>query len=154
MTKKIIFTLLYIILALVSIIFSLQNGEASSNESSFVTNIAIRVLNAITFNKINFEYDLIHLLIRKVIGHFSLFFLIGLFGYITYNLYFNSIKKAWIVNLIVAIFIVVTSEGLQLLSRGRSCEFKDMIIDYSGCLLATLICVLISFRNKKIKYDI
>jgi uncharacterized protein YjdB len=107
----------------------------------------------------NFYYT-----IRKSIGHFGAFLVLGFLGTLTYYIIFR--KKftgkllACVVSFISGFAIAGITEILQLpyFTEGRYCSFDDVILDFSGyCTAAipiTLIIlighlILAPFRDKK-----
>lgn len=88
--------------------------------------------------------------VRKFIGHFSLFLLTGLFGYLTFRERMK-IKKAVAVNTIYGTCLAVGSELLQLIPIDRACAFTDMLIDTMGYILGMLIIIIVIYLYKKIK---
>jgi len=99
-------------------------------------------------------------LIRKLIGHFSLF---GLDGVITY-LYFYFLNRDRpfkykylyiIIPSVIGILLAVITECLQLVIPGRVGDIIDILIDIAGFLLGLGITFLITYlinrhNNKKI----
>lgn len=92
---------------------------------------------------------------RKIIGHFSLFFLTGIFGILTFLSYFDNIKKQislWL-NMGYGLYLATISELLQLIPKGRSCTIEDVLIDFIGynlgCLLILAIILIINKKKRK-----
>lgn len=93
--------------------------------------------------------------IRKIIGHFSLFFLTGIFGILTFLSYFDKIKKqiSLLLNMGYGLYLAAISELLQLIPKGRSCTIEDILIDFIGytlgCLLILAIIQIYNARKRK-----
>lgn len=90
-------------------------------------------------------------IIRKLVGHFSLFLITGIFGYLTFRFIIKNKKKALLVNVSYGCGLGVISELLQLIPEGRACLVKDMFIDAGGYLLGTIIIILLICLYKLIK---
>lgn len=91
---------------------------------------------------------------RKVIGHFSLFLVTGVFGMLTLVAYKDKMRYlyALLINLGYGFILGGVSELLQLIPKGRVCQFKDVIIDTSGYfigVLAVLLILLVVKRKQK-----
>ena len=91
---------------------------------------------------------------RKVIGHFSLFLVTGAFGMLTLVVYKDKMRYLYtlLINLGYGFILGGVSELLQLIPKGRVCQFKDVIIDTSGYFigaLAVLLILLIVKRKQK-----
>jgi VanZ family protein len=79
--------------------------------------------------------------VRKGIGHFGAFFVLGIFSTNFYITYFD--KKKWYAsipfNYLQGIFIALVSELIQVYVPGRSGRMKDVLIDTCGFLLSSTI---------------
>ena len=148
-----------IVLAVAIDIFIIVNAclsaGPSTEESNWIVEPTKTIINAIKPNTINENnIDQFSHFIRKFVGHFSLFIVSGVFTtlsvkFIYYDLSKNSVKFA-IISCISGLFLAILSEFIQLFAPGRSGELLDVLIDFSGYLLATLIIGLIVYmRNKK-----
>ena len=118
--------------------------DASGEESGNIYNFCLPILNFI-FG----EGVITHAIFRKL-AHFSEFFLLGL--EINY-LYFliNGVKKERLAEVISAgLFVAVIDESIQILSK-RGPAVVDVLIDYSGYILATAIFFCVIFIAKLIK---
>lgn len=141
MKKTIKYILLFIYLLIVGLIFysSLENSTQSSKTSNKVTDIVINTVETITNNSVVLDHDETSHFVRKVIGHFGSFFLLGGIGVLMFYLFLGIKKKAFIVSIVVGLLIAITAECLQLLSEGRACQVSDVFIDYGGYILSSLI---------------
>lgn len=101
----------------------------------------------------------INVFARKVIGHFTLFFITGIFGLLTLLSYREKMSywMAILINISYGFVLGGLSELLQLIPKGRSCQFKDVLIDTLGYFMGVcfiLVCVLIykkTLQNDKKK---
>lgn len=150
--KKIIQILLFlmIIACMCGIfIFSSQTSEQSNKLSNTVTQkIAESAsISETTDTSINSHF---HILIRKY-AHFSIFFLLGLpaaaFSILTYN----KLGIKLLFPTMLCLLWAVSDEIHQLYIPGRSCNLKDVLIDFSGSMLA-IVCIFgIWIAYKKIR---
>ena len=91
---------------------------------------------------------------RKFLGHFFLFFVTAIFGFIFFYNLLDDDKKIWVTLLFsagVGLLVASLSEVIQLLVPGRSGEIIDVLIDFVGYLAATIVMFLIIFIIKLIK---
>lgn len=79
--------------------------------------------------------------IRKALGHFGVFFVLAIASFLTYILFFK--EKQWIYSIPLHFFsgymIALISEFIQLYVPGRGGCYRDVRIDYSGFILASII---------------
>lgn len=156
MKKKIKYVFLIIYILIIGVIFlsSLQNSEKSSEESSKVTDVIVDTVETITNDETKLNYDKTHLIVRKVIGHFGSFFLCGIFGLICYYYFVLKQRKAFVISLSCGVIVAIVSELLQLVTDGRKCQVTDMLINFSGYLLSSLIVMLIIHCINKKTYNV
>ena len=88
--------------------------------------------------------------IRKAFGHFGLFFISGLLTSLAIYLIFNPFNwsKYWmliVISLGFGLLVASTTEIIQLNVSGRSGEFTDVLIDFSGYITGFLIILLVLF---------
>ncbi|OQC50076.1 MAG: Bacterial Ig-like domain (group 2) [Tenericutes bacterium ADurb.Bin024] len=95
--------------------------------------------------------------VRKAIGHFFLFFVDGVFGFLTFYLFLkDKIKSQFIVLISIAtgVIFAALSEILQLFVPDRAGAISDVIIDSAGYITATFLMLLIvhlinQFKTRK-----
>lgn len=92
-------------------------------------------------------------LIRKI-AHFSEFGLLGVLSSFTLLLYRFSVKIRLLLASSICLAAAVGDEIHQIFVPGRSCEIRDMLIDFSGGLCGILLVALAVFlvlrrRRKK-----
>lgn len=143
-----------IVLAIAIDVFIIVNAclpaGPSTQESNWIVEPAKTVINTIKENTINeSNIDQFSSFIRKFVGHFSLFLISGVLTtlsikFIYYDLSKNFVKFA-IISCISGLFLAVLTEFIQLFVPGRSGEILDVLIDFSGYFLATLIIGLIVY---------
>lgn len=146
----IVFVILAIMINAFIIVEAGMSGSSSASQSSWVADIIAKVFH-ITPD------DNYHHIIRKLIGHFLLYVVDGVFTTLaTYYIlkYINKYKTNifLITYLLLGAFLACFSEFVQLLAANRGFAFVDMLINYSGFFLGGGIVFLTCFFiNKKRK---
>ena len=152
-TVRIVFWALAVATMVAIALFSAQNGESSSETSSGVTVMILRIFRP--------DFDLlsaaeqaeliesIHLLIRKL-AHFSAYAFLG-FNCANASLtYFWQNGRRFAVSFAIGAAYAVSDEIHQLFVSGRSCEFRDFAIDLCGCAVGIIfgLCAYIIFLKR------
>ena len=143
---------LYILLVAIFYFFTLRNGNESTKDSSIVTDIFLSVLKFFTFGKVEFDYESIHHITRKLVGHYGYNLLIGIVSLIMiYN--FRGIGKiSLLICLFLGLFVGISGESLQYIPASRGPSFVDAMINFGGEVSGILISLFILFiKNKKKK---
>ena len=129
-TKKfftIIFAVLYAALFAYIIFQSCESAEESLTESNEISSYLVRFE---FFAKLSASGELSEV-VRKFIGHFCEFGLLGIFGYLLF--YFATDKACrQILNVITGAFCCVIAEAIQLFAIERGPSFMDALIDFQG----------------------
>lgn len=133
---KILFFTVYCLLIIFACISSALSGEKSSNSSGLM----IKLLHFIP----PYRFFLIRIpdldfLIRKLIGHYSLYILIGASGSL---FYLSIIKNSYIsntINILSGIFLASITEIIQIFASDRGPALQDVIINFQGYLTASMI---------------
>ena len=139
---------------------SCLDAAKSTEASSGVVQVTEDVVNTVSPGTITPEnHESFASFIRKAFGHFGLFVISGLLSSLAIYFAFNPLKwsKYWLLIIIALAFglaMGITTELIQLNVPGRSGEFKDVLIDFSGYVFGFLIILLILFlvirkQNKK-----
>ena len=162
--KYLILTIVFCVLAVAInayiIMHSCLDAVASTEQSQGVVQVSEDVVNTVAPGTITPEnHDSFASFIRKAFGHFGLFVVSGLLSPTALYLLINPFKWSKhylnvIIGLSFGLLIAITTEVIQLSIPGRSGEFTDVLIDFSGYLLGALIIGLILFltlrkKNKK-----
>lgn len=145
--KRIIYLILIIAWMITIFCFSNQDGDASQGTSDMVTDRIVDILQNISKIEIaNEEKEIVSFIVRKT-AHFSIYFLGGILIFNFLNTF--SIKKKYmiILTIIFGVFYSVLDEMHQYFVSGRSAQFKDVCIDTSGVILATIIKYIICIKN-------
>lgn len=175
MSKKyLIWTIIVCVLAVAInayiIVHACLDAAESTKASQGVVEVAEEVVNTISPGTVTPEnHDSFVVIIRKTFGHFGLFVISGILSSLATYLSLN--KNNWTKRYLLVIFSLVFGLGLAALTEviqlnvpGRSGEFTDVLIDFSGYLVGTFIIGLILFlvirhinkknANKETKIDI
>ena len=142
------------------VIQSCLNGARSTSSSGLVVTLFKNIINTFSKDAINDgNINTFTNVIRKLIGHFGLFVISGLFSSLT--TYFLIKDTKWYkqgigigISFVFGFLLAMTTEIIQLNVPGRSGEFIDVLIDTSGYILGLGIVVLILFlvlRHQKKK---
>lgn len=127
------------------------NGVRSTESSGFVVNLLKTIINGISPNAINDgNIDTFSYVIRKLVGHFGLFAISGLFSTFSLYLWFRPQKcyknyRLLYLSLGFGLLLAILTEIIQLFTPGRSGQFTDVLIDFSGFILGNGIIILILY---------
>ena len=153
--KYLFFMILSIILAVAIngyiIMHSCLDAAESTKASSQVVEVVEEVVNTVRPDTITAEnHDSFATFIRKAFGHFGLFAVSGILSSLA--LYLSLSPYEWSKHYINVVFSLafglmmgIITETIQLAVPGRSGQVTDVLIDFSGYLLGTLILGLIIF---------
>lgn len=134
--------------------FSLQPASDSSELSMSVGRRLAELLPVDVVEKLSEvpreQLDFLHMLLRKI-GHFSEYFVLGIFSMVSF-LQTELRHKKWL-GLGFCVLVAVMDETIQLFVSGRSGQITDVLLDSVGALFGILIVLLIrklfgSRRNK------
>ncbi len=140
----------FLALTLLATIFifsnSLKVGTESAKQSGFFADILENALDSFGFHP---EYDTISFIIRKG-AHFTEYLILSALAGL--SIYFFARNGLYVFFApLYAFGVAVCDEFIvQGMTEGRSPQWKDVFIDFSGALTAALIIYLI-FRFKKQK---
>ena len=153
--KYLIWTIIICVLAVAInayiIMHSCLDAAKSTQASNGVVEVAEDAVNTVSPGTITPEnHDSFASFIRKAFGHFGLFAVSGLLSSLAVYFAFNPQKWSKyylliIISLGFGLLMGITTELIQLNVPGRSGEFRDVLIDFSGYLLGFLIILLILF---------
>lgn len=142
------------------IMHSCLDAIRSSQASQVVVDVSEGAINTISPGTITeANHESFASFIRKAFGHFGLFVISGLLSPLAIYLVINPFKWSKhylnvIIGLSFGLMIAAITEIIQLNVPGRSGEFTDVLIDFSGYLVGALIVGLILFlilRRQKCK---
>lgn len=101
-----------------------------------------------------------HQIVRKGAGHFALFFIDAIFGFVAFTLSFNLYKKKWWLSLLINTGLLLCigfalagiSELIQSIpALNRGASWVDVLIDFTGFSIAILVCFAVFILAKFIK---
>ena len=133
------------------IMHSCLDAIRSTEASNSVVEVAEETINTISPGTITeANHESFASFIRKAFGHFGLFVISGLLSPLAIYLAINPFKWSKhylnvIIGLSFGLMIAAITEIIQLNVPGRSGEFTDVLIDFSGYLVGALIVGLILF---------
>ena len=152
---KYLFLVCYIFITFVIFIKAFEDGETSAASSDQVTDIVVDTIDGITpgDESITDKFDIedIKLFIRKAVGHFGLFLVLGVFAVATYYLFIKNRLLSHIISIIVGFVTAGLSEIVQGIPADRAPSFTDVLIDYAGYMIAVLLFSLIFYLPYYIK---
>lgn len=131
--------------------FSHQPAKKSSKTSH---TIAKKIVNTVSKNKTVKEKKKLEKKVNdslRTLAHFSLYFLLGLFLISAMIMSFGHKKSfvyLFVLTMILILMYALSDEYHQSFIPGRSAQFIDIAVDFSGGLLSNGIVYLI---NKRIK---
>lgn len=137
---------LLVVQCVVIFAFSAQPAESSSKTSKSVTKKIVRMVPAMKHKDektVDKKAKELEHTVRKI-AHFSLYLLLGVFAYVTSDGYLKK-NTLWFA-LLFCLLYAASDEIHQLFSPGRSCEFRDVCIDFSGSLCGALLALNIKKR--------
>ena len=153
----IILTFLAVMINVFIIVQSCLNGMKSTESSSFVVNLLKSIINTFSHNAINeTNIDTFTYVVRKLVGHFGLFVVSGLFTTSSLFLWIKPLSwyknyRLMYISLSFGMFLATLTEIIQLFVPNRSGQFTDVLIDFGGYLLGFSLIILILFLVYKHK---
>ena len=130
------------------IMHSCFNASMSSSSSGRLVNFLKVIINSFHANTINDGNigSFTHI-IRKLVGHFGLFVFSGFFTSFSFSFLFQKkpfMKDVYyyLSTLTTGLFLASFTEFIQTFIPGRSGEFVDSMIDFSGYIVGTIVFVL------------
>jgi len=146
--KHKVFIILGVLMHILIFTQSLLQGDLSAGQSGFIVDI----LHPIVLNMgVNIDVDTFSFIIRKL-AHFTEFFVLAAFWYLVYSKYFSKLKLI-IVVLTHGLITATLDETIQLFVDGRSGELLDVLIDFSGVLMAVCMMHFIIEKRKRLSYE-
>ncbi len=145
-----------ILIGLMIFIFFLshETAESSSETSGEIIRLAASIFHP-DFDELpeNKQAEIIkdlQFIFRKA-AHFTLYFLLGLFAFLSVIVYKNlPLAARSAISLGICLLYGISDEIHQLFISGRSGEIRDVCIDFLGSLLSVTILYII-FKTSKMK---
>ena len=116
---------------------SSQSADESSEQSGFLLNLIMKIFGSGFFTQF---------IIRKL-AHFCEFTLLCFLFNCSFYFTFEKPKK--LLSLGLTSLYALSDEIHQIFIEGRSCEFRDWVIDTLGALIGLIVFVLLSLIIKK-----
>ena len=132
--------------------FSHQPAKKSSKTSH---TIAKKIVNTVSKNKTQKEKKKLEKKVNdtlRTLAHFSLYFILGLFLMSAMIMSFGHKKSfvyLFVLSMILILMYALSDEYHQSFIPGRSAQLIDIVVDFSGGLLSSIIVLLIA--QKKLK---
>lgn len=123
------------------------NSSLDAVESTTQSDPLVDGINAF-LRSIHIDFTVDSHMVRKA-AHFTEYAVLGLLLSVTVYLYVKERKRALFITLPIGAGVAVCDELIQLFPAGRSCEVKDMLIDFSGVLFSALIIQLVLYLTEK-----
>lgn len=152
---KYLFLILYIFVTIIVFYKAFENAEQSTESSDKVADTIVGAIDQITpgeesiTNKVDIED--IKVWVRKGIGHFGVFALLGIFTTLTYYFFIKKQYLSIIITILSGFLTAILSECIQLFSEGRVGSFADVILDFGGFIITFLITEVIIILFEKYK---
>ena len=147
----IILSVLYFALLGYMIFQSLSPAESSSGQSGMITAL---LSNIGLFEKLA-RLGLLDDFVRKTIGHFCEFALLGAIGYALF-FYLIDGDHCFLINCGVGLLSCAIVESMQFFAAGRAPSFFDVVLDFQGYTtalssLTILLYILDLIRKRNVK---
>ena len=144
---QIVFLLLTLAIMVTIFCLSSQNADSSSNTSARLTKTFVKTFygdyNSFSPEKQHEIWEKSSFIVRKL-AHFSIYTALGFCASFTVGKRKLFTMKSLFVVLFGFIY-AFSDEFHQSFSEGRSCEFRDMMIDTSGVFTGMLISLALMF---------
>ena len=157
-TRNILFYIFLILMVAVDVFIIVEggiNGTNSASQSAGITQWIVSIIEKINpSSRFVTDPEWAHMVIRKLVGHFGLFGVSGIFTVVTLsmldNAYINKKIEIMVSALAIGLSVAFISEMMQFITPGRYMSIIDVLIDYSGFVLFGGITYLIFFLvNRK-----
>ena len=150
------FAIIAIAINALIIVLSATGGDKSSSQSLSLTKMIVDIINTIAPNSpITQDQDRLHHVVRKLFGHFLLFGGSGLFTTLTLifsgDVFTNRKTETVLFSLSIGLTVATISELIQIITPGRAGMVTDILIDFSGYFLFTIIIYFVLFLINKSK---
>ena len=142
---RVVFTIVSV--SIVSFIF--RNSSMNAFDSTLQST---SVLDAILvfFENLGMNLLVTENFVRKC-AHFVEFSLLSISLFLMYHSYFLKLKKTVISTLLTGLTVAGMDEIIQIFSDGRSAQFSDVLLDFSGVVTTALVIsiVYLLYKNKR-----
>lgn len=146
--KLIIARVILTVLTIAAITAIFYNSSLSAVESTEQSSSLTEWMNSF-LSFLHIPLAVTETFVRKA-AHFTEYALLGTLLTVTVYLYAQRCRRTLLTALPTGALIAVCDELIQLFPAGRSCEARDMLIDFCGVLCAALLITLvISCKEKR-----
>lgn len=150
--KLFIARIILTVLTVTAVAAIFYNSSLSAVESTEQSSPLTELVNSF-LSSLHIPLTLEETVIRKT-AHFTEYAVLGTLLTVTVHLYAKKRSRTLLLALPPGAAVAVCDELIQLFPAGRSCEVKDMLIDFCGIVFAALIVTLIisiieKRRNKR-----
>lgn len=149
--SAIVFSLLFLTVTTIIFVFAGQTGDVSSSQSNFVIDLINGALHLVGVTLNATQLNTLTFITRKLIGHFLIFAIDGVFFLLAFYAFWPIFNKWWagLISIFSMLVIAIISELIQLFTSGRSGNWIDVAIDASGALVGISIVFLCLYTRKK-----
>lgn len=138
-SKRVIYVLLVILWMIIIFCFSSQDGDKSQKTSNIITDSIVKIIDNVSNDNVNLEFqENVSFIVRKI-AHFSIYLIGGILIYNLFNTFSLKTKYIIILTIIFGALYAVSDEVHQYFVSDRSAQFRDVCIDTSGVVAATII---------------
>lgn len=140
--------------------FSAQEAEESLNSSGgfaeFLAKIIHTDFESFTESRQEEIIGDCQFIVRKA-AHFSVYAILGMLSFIACKI--NKLRKSFLISAVICLLYAMSDEIHQHFVEGRSCELRDVLIDFSGGItgiagIMLIIFIITKFLEKKNQYDL
>lgn len=149
---------IYLGLCALIVYLSCANGATSTAQSNVITEIIAESLTYVNVIIDPNSSEVKHL-VRKLIGHFGLFFITGVFGIISIIFLRRNRRlkiRSFIILYCFGAFVAIITEVIQMISEGRGPSANDSLINLSGYsipfVLYLIYIIYIHYKEKNEGY--
>lgn len=151
-TKLVISWIFVLLLMILIFYFSSQKAESSSETSGGFAELLAKILHSDFENlseKVKNEIlNDCQFIVRKT-AHFSVYAFLGILTFIACKI--SDFKRYRLISAIICLVYAVSDEIHQYFVEGRSCEFRDVLIDFLGAISGIIGISILLLLCKKIK---
>ena len=140
---KVIFTLLSV--SIISFIFI--NSSLDASEST-VQSTGVREFVNLIIKTLGLSFQFTEHFVRKC-AHFAEYFALSVSLFFMFISYLKKHTRILISTLLTGLLTACVDEIIQLFSSGRSAQFSDIMLDFSGVLIAACLLYIVILKFKK-----
>ncbi len=151
--KRLIATRLsLVILSVLTISFIFLNSSLDAVASS-TQSFSVREFINSFLHSLNLNITLTDYFVRKC-AHFVEYFVLGTLLFFTVKSFLSEFSVKVFAGTAIGLAVAIIDEIIQLFSDGRSAQFSDVLLDFSGVFIAACVLYFIIKYKKIRKYQI